>query len=183
MKKMALFFLFFLQMAFANDGISIHSVKNILRNDDSAILLLDDNSFWKIFSAKEVSQTWYQWWYNIVPSNPEKRFLCDFSEWEFFSKVEVSPFDIQNCDDLSKFHNQEINSCTYLIKNQKTGTFAFARPLQVEEFVFSVGAYEQKMNRLIKEEYERGYLNGRTAGYSSGYYDGYAAGSRDHQHH
>lgn len=166
MKKIIFFILFFMQIGFASE-ISSHKIKTILRGEDCAILLLDDHSFWKIYSAKEVSRSWSEWWHNIVPVNPDKKYICEFEQWEFFSNVEVSPFTPTR-EDIEKNHNDEISECTFIIQHQKTNTIAFAKPLEIEEFVFFIGAFQQKMNRLLQEEYDRGYNIGYSIGYTAG---------------
>lgn len=166
----------------------------MIRSNDHAVLLLDDDSLWIVYTAKQVSQSWYEWFSGVYPENPEKTFLCDFNEWDFFSKVELSSFDNKNFN-LSRLHNDEIKNCDHLVKHVKTNTCAFARQIAIGDYLQQVSLFEIRTNRKIQElnnkivqEYNRGYYEGRNLmnkeefdrgfdqGYSSGYSKGYQAG-------
>jgi hypothetical protein len=191
MKKFLFVLLFLFSLCFSD---AQNTIKYLLRSDDRAVLLLDDNTLWVVYTAKQVNQSWYEWFVGVYPENPEKAFLCNFNDWDFFSKVELSSFDNKNSN-LNKLHNEEIKNCDHLIKHIKTNTCAFAKQTGFEDYLQQVSLSEikttrkiQELNNKILQEYNRGYWEGRSyknkeefdrgfnQGYSSGYSMGYTAG-------
>jgi len=167
MKKILLFCSLFLMASslYALDGLYIS--QNIDIGDNQTILILSDNSIWRLYPVHERSRSWSEWWNNVQIEQPEKEFLGNFTKWSEGCAVCVHPYDGRP---LAKYNNEDLFKCGSFIELVRADKLAFAQGLDVKSFCVLIPS-------IFKHQYNSGYNEGYNSGYLIGHNSGYYAGA------
>ncbi len=81
------------------------------------LIALDDNTLWQVLPLTKRKQTWYEWWYNIIPLewSLEEEFFFDPKTW---LNAEIQIYSLEE---------EIFEGYKYLIQNVETGKCAFAQ--------------------------------------------------------
>lgn len=144
--------------------ISISNFQN------SAVIGLEDNRFYKIIPTSYRFRTFWEWMTSEQIEQPDDCFIFDSQSWRAQDVIQV--YESTNYPDYLRTRMPKNFSRVYLIENKSTGKMAYANAYSLKELIFD---FEQKLSKAQKDGYDQGYQYG----YNKGYQYGYSQGKKD----
>lgn len=160
---------------------SIHKLSNSLNN----IVILDDETCWKIFPHIQNSQTWGQWFRGQEIDQPDPMFIFDLMDWSDLDRIQVY-FLEDDSDVFTKYlsnPNQLIfqQKGTFLLKNLRTNHLVYAQRFSTKDLINHFTNYSE---RRYQKGYDDGYREGSLHNHQervNAFNDGYNQGHSDAQ--
>lgn len=117
------------------------------------IVILNDDSIWRVFPAEKKFRSFEQWWNNIKIDQPDSPFVFSVDSWERDDSIQLYFYEEDlEINSIYDHHNRKTG--LYLIENLSRGQLAYTRPLTVMQLVNLYVEY-------AREEYDEGYSDGK----------------------
>lgn len=133
------------------------------------LIVLDDDSCWKLFPFQKNKESWPQWFKGEKVDQPDKAFSFALTDWNLNDNLEIyflqgdsSLEDKYAVQKKSRFDQKGL----YLVANKDKSYLAYAQKVTPGSLIEAFTLYAEKR---YDEGYSKGYGYGHSAGYLSGY--------------